>query len=109
MTEPPELSAYEQHKSSTEAEIYCEGTAWGRAASALRHPPTLPESAVSVATRAEGGGGRCSVKVKRQTSETRWENRWMDGWMDGYSEGWAIKGCDRVSGEPGLIPQHRSH
>lgn len=105
VTEPPELSVYQGHKSSTEAEMYCESTAWGRAARALRHPPTLPESAVSVATRAEGGGGKCSVKVKRQTFETQWEN----GWMDGYIEGWVIKGCGRVNGELGLIPQHHSH
>lgn len=81
VTEPPELSAYQGHKSSTEAEMYCESTAWGRAARALRHPPTLPDSAVSVATGAEGGGGKCSVKVKRQTFETRWVNGWMDGWI----------------------------
>ncbi|CAB1460883.1 unnamed protein product [Pleuronectes platessa] len=53
--------------------MYCERAAWGRAARARRHPPTLPESAVSVATRVEGGGGRRSVKVKRQTFESRWE------------------------------------
>lgn len=93
--------------------MYCESTAWGRAARALRHPPTLPESAVSVATRAEGGGRRCSVKVKRQTFETRWEKHegmegWMDGWGDRYIEGWVIKGCGRVNGELGLIPEHRS-
>lgn len=79
VTEPPELSAYQGHKSSTEAEMYCESTAWGIAARALRHPPTLPESAVSVATSTEGGGGRCSVKVKRQTVETRRGNGQMDG------------------------------
>lgn len=72
------------HKSSTEAEMYCESTAWGRAARALRHPPTLPESAVSVATRAEGGGGRCALKVKRQTFEIQWEkHEGMGGWMGG--------------------------
>lgn len=94
--------------------MYCESTAWGRAARALRHPPTLPESAVSVATRAEGGG--CLVKVKIQTFGTRWEKHegrvgWMDGWMDQgdrYIEGWMIKGCGRVNGELGLIPQHHS-
>ncbi|KAF6730436.1 hypothetical protein FQA47_011836 [Oryzias melastigma] len=35
----------------------CESTAWGRSERAQRHPPTFPESAVSVATRAEKGGG----------------------------------------------------
>lgn len=105
VTEPPELSAYQGHKSSTEAEMYCESTAWGRAARALRHPPTLPESAVSVATRVEGGGGRCSVKVKKHVKPI---GR-MDGWMGGYIEGWVIKGCGRVNGELGLILQHHSH
>lgn len=61
--------------------MYCESAAWGRAARALRHPPTLPESAVSVATRAERGGRRRMVKVKRQF-QTWWEKHgWMDGWM----------------------------
>lgn len=83
VTQPPELSAYQGHKSSTEAEISCESTTWGRAAWALRHPPTLPESAVSVATRTEGGGGWCSVKVKRQPFES------ADGWLDGrMDDGW---------------------
>lgn len=62
--EPPDLSAYQGHKSNAEAEMYCESAAWGTAARALRHPPTLPESAVSVATSTEGGGGRRSLKVK---------------------------------------------
>lgn len=87
VTQPPELSACQGHKSSTEAEISCESTAWGRAAWALRHPPTLPESAVSVATR-EGGGRGCDSRWKWRDKHLRAR---MDGWMD---DGDTEKTCD---------------
>lgn len=106
VTQPPELSACQGHKSSTEAEISCESAAWGRAAWALRHPPTLPESAVSVATRAGGGaGGGCDARWKWRDKHLRVR---MDAWMmdDGDTERCVMKGCGRVSGELELIPQH---
>lgn len=88
--------------------MYCESAAWGKAARALRHPPTLPESAVSVATRAERGGGRRMVKVKRQF-QTWWEKHgWMDGCRYIYTGGWVKKGGGTVNGELGLFFQHHS-
>lgn len=80
--EPPDPSAYQGHESSAEAEMYCESAAWGTAARALRHPPTLPESAVSVATSKEGGvegGGRCSLKVEGEKQLRLARGK---GWMD---------------------------
>lgn len=84
--------------------MYCESTAWGRSEKAQRHPPTFPESAVSVATRAERGGGRCSLKVERQTFQNlvveTWGGGWgadRDWWGHSYIEGWVIKGFGRKS------------
>lgn len=96
VTEPPDPSAYQGHKSSAEAEMYCESAAWGTVARALRHPPTLPESAVSVATSAEGGGGRCSLEVKGDKQLRPAGGRRTDGRPDILRDG-PIKGRGKGS------------
>lgn len=64
--------------------MYCESAAWGRAARALRRPPTLPESAVSVAT----GSGEVEGSARQRDKHLKAGGSDMKGWMD-----WVREGC----------------
>lgn len=56
-----------------------------------------------------GGGWREVLSESEETNIWSPLGEWMDGWLVGYIEGWVIKGCGRVNGELGLIPQHHSY